>query len=110
MGRGVERVAEAEKSREKERIEREDAGHDYVERGQKGRGARGQDLRERQECKSHLLLLCHALYFSKLIIKFFVLFTCRSPNIEYSQSENILSFSGVCFCQLGHRVQWWRLL
>lgn len=57
----------------------------------------------------HLWLLRHTLYFSKLPVKFCVPFACRSPNITYSQRENILSFSGVCFCQLGHRVQWWRL-
>jgi hypothetical protein len=50
MGRGVERVVEAEKGRE-ERIENRDlgAGHDHVKVGGGEWGAREQEARERQE-------------------------------------------------------------
>jgi hypothetical protein len=49
MGRGVQREVEAEKGRQKE-----EAGLDHVERGEKGRGARGQDVRERTEVPSFI--------------------------------------------------------
>jgi hypothetical protein len=48
MGRGVKRVAEAEKGREKER--EVGASHGRMEGGREW-GARGQEVRERQEHK-----------------------------------------------------------
>ena len=51
MGRGVNRVAEAEKGRDKESREAE-AGQDHMKRGGKGigkEGARGKRVREHTE-------------------------------------------------------------
>jgi hypothetical protein len=54
MGRGVKRVVEAEKGREKERVESGDWSWPCGERGEGNRergGKRGQEVRVRQECK-----------------------------------------------------------
>jgi hypothetical protein len=45
MGRGVKSVVEAEKGREREKV---DAGHDHVERGGKGMGRGGEQEGKRQ--------------------------------------------------------------
>jgi hypothetical protein len=45
MERGVKRVVEAEKGREKERVE---ACHDHVERGKRGMGREGKHRDKRQ--------------------------------------------------------------
>jgi hypothetical protein len=47
MGRGVKRVAEAEKGREKERVEKWGPGHGHVERGGRKLGVRGQEKGKR---------------------------------------------------------------
>jgi hypothetical protein len=59
MGRGVKRVAKAEKGREKERVEKWGLAMDTWREGGRELGVRGQESRERQECnrvKERLLL------------------------------------------------------
>jgi hypothetical protein len=50
VGRGVKRVVDAKKGREKERVETDvEAGHDYLERGGKGMGREGEQEGKREE-------------------------------------------------------------
>jgi hypothetical protein len=50
MGRGVKRVAEAEKGREKERVEKWGPAMAMWREGERELGVRGQEAREREEC------------------------------------------------------------
>ena len=55
MGRGVKRVAETERGREKEKVDTREACHCQVERGGKGKGRNnihGKEARVKQEHKS----------------------------------------------------------
>jgi hypothetical protein len=55
MGRGVKRVAETERGREKEKVDTIEACHCQVERGGKGKGRNnihGKEARVKQEHKS----------------------------------------------------------